>query len=158
SGTGTTPAITLNPVSLAFGDQLLGTTSPTRNVTLTNSGVAPLVISSIGIAGANSGDFAQLNNCPLSPNILAAGASCTISVTFTPTAAGARTANVTLSSNAPGSPHSVPLSGNGVTPTPAVTLSPTSLTFAARNVGTTSPAQNVTLSNTGTGQLTINSI
>jgi hypothetical protein len=158
SGTGTTPAVTLVPGSLAFGNQLLGTTSPAQNITLTNSGVAPLVISSIGLAGANTGDFAQLSNCPLSPSTLAAGNSCTISVTFAPTAAGARTANVTVSSNAPGSPHTAGLGGTGVAPAPAVTLSPTSLTFAARNVGTTSPAQDVTLSNTGTAQLTINSI
>ena len=158
SGTGTVSGVTLTPGSLTFGNQLVGTSSAAQSSTLLNSGNAPLVITSIGVSGANAGDFVQLSNCPLSPSTLAPGASCTISATFSPTAAGTRTASVTITDNAPGSPHAVALSGTGVLPAPAVTFSPTSLGFGNRLIGTTSPAQSVTLTNSGTGALTINSI
>ena len=160
SGTGVTPApgVTLNPTSLSFGNQDVGTTSAAKSVTLTNSGTAALTISSIGVSGANAGDFAQTNTCPLSPSTLAAGATCTLSVTFSPTATGSRSANVTISDNAAGSPQSVALSGIGTVSAPAVTLNPTSLSFGNQNVGTTSAAKSVTLTNSGTAALTITSI
>jgi uncharacterized repeat protein (TIGR01451 family) len=86
-----------------------GTTSP-QVMTLTNKGGSPLTITSVGITGANAGDFAGTSACG-SP--VAAGASCQIKVTFTPTASGARTAALAVSDNAPGSPQSVALSGTG---------------------------------------------
>jgi Abnormal spindle-like microcephaly-assoc'd, ASPM-SPD-2-Hydin len=157
SGTGITsaPAVTLNPTSLTFSSQNVGTTSAAQTVTLTNSGTASLTISSIALTGTNAGDFAQTNNCPAS---LAASTSCTINATFTPTATGTRTAAVTLTDNAANSPQTVALSGTGVAPAPAVTLNPTSLTFSSQNVGTTSAAQTATLTNSGTATLTISSI
>jgi len=147
------PAVTLYPTSLNFGDQGVGTTSSPQVTTLTNTGAGVLTITSIGIKGTNSGDFAQTNNCPSSvpPN-----GSCQISVTFTPTATGTRNAAVSIADNAPGSPQTVPLRGVG-TP-PAVTFSPTSLTFPTQLVFTTSPAQQVTLTNSGAGVLKINHI
>src|SRR5207237_10568239 len=81
SGTGTAPAVTLNPTSLTFGNQPTNTTSSARTVTLTNSGTAPLAISSIGITGTNASNFAQTNNCPTGSSTLAVSATCTISVT-----------------------------------------------------------------------------
>jgi hypothetical protein len=158
SGTGTAPGVTLTPTGLGFGNQVVGITSAAQSSTLQNTGNAPLVISSIGITGANAGDFAQLSNCPLSPATLGVGASCTISVTFTPSAGGSRSANVSITDNAPGSPHSVALSGTGVTPAPAVSLSPTSLSFGNQLIGTQSAAQDVTLTNSGSAALTIGSI
>ena len=113
SGTGTAAAVTLTPTSLAFGSQTTGTTSAAQTSTLRNSGNAPLLISSVGISGANAGDFAQTNTCPVSPATLAANATCTISVTFAPSATGSRSASVTISDNATGAPHSVTLSGTG---------------------------------------------
>ena len=110
------PAISFSPTSLAFGNQTVGTTSPAQNVTLTNSGTGPMTISSIGLTGANAGDYAQTNTCPLSPSTLAAGASCTISGTFTPSASGSRSASISVVDDAPGSPHTVALSGIGVLP------------------------------------------
>jgi hypothetical protein len=120
---------------------------------LTNTGNVNLSIQSIQITGTNSGDFAQTNNCPgsLSPND-----GCQISVTFTPTATGTRNAAVTITDNAPGSPQSVPLTGVGVLP--AVTFSPTSLTFPTQLVFTTSKAQPVQLTNNGLGILLISKI
>jgi hypothetical protein len=147
--------ITLFPASLNFGIQVVGTRSPFRLVTLTNTGSALLNITSITITGNNPTDFSQTNNCGSS---LPPGARCTIIVTFTPTQIGPRTAAVTITDNAPGSPHSVALSGTGVVSGPNATLSPTSLTFATQLVNTISPAQPVTLTNYGTMLLDITSI
>ena len=148
-------AITVSPSSLTFADQIVGTSSPAQVITLSNTGTAALSITNITVTGANPGDFTQTNTCPAS---VAAGASCTISVTFTPQATGTRTASVTITDNATGSPQSVGLTGNAVASSPQVTLSPTSLTFPTQLVGTTSAAQVVTLTNTGTAPLTISSL
>src|SRR6185437_5109449 len=155
SGAGNTaPQVSLNPGSLTFPGQNVGSTSTAQTVTLNNTGSAALSISSIAITGANAADFAQSNNCAAT---LAAGANCTLSVTFTPTASGARSAAVTVTDNASGSPHSAALSGAGNT-APQVSLNPASLTFPGQNVGSTSTAQTVTLNNTGSAALSISSI
>jgi hypothetical protein len=139
------------PLALNFGSLPLATPSTAQTATLSNSGQTSLPISSITITGADPGDFAQTNNCGTS---LAAGASCTITVTFTPTGEGSRTAAVTITDTAANSPQTVLLSGTGIGPT--VTLMPSSLTFSPQPVGTVSSPQTVTLTTTGT--LTINSI
>jgi hypothetical protein len=114
SGTGVNPApgISLSSTSVSFSDQQVSTTSAARSVTLTNSGTAALTISGITVGGSNASNFAQTNTCGSS---LAANASCTINVTFTPSAAGSRTASISIATNAVGSPHNIALSGNGVT-------------------------------------------
>ena len=156
-GTNTVPGVGLAPSPLAFGNQLLNTTSAAKTVTLTNSGTGALTIISIGA----SGDFAETSTgataCPISPATLAAGANCIISVTFTPTVLGARAGTLTITDNAGGSPHTVPLTGTG-TGAPAVGLAPTSLAFGNQALTTTSTAKTVTLTNTGTAALTIASI
>lgn len=88
---------------------MVGTASAPQIVTLTNVGSTALTIVSIGVGGTDSGDFAQTNNCPGS---VAPNGNCRISVTFTPTAGGSRSAALSISDNAPGSPQSVPLSGS----------------------------------------------
>ncbi len=153
--TGLVPAVNLSPTSLTFGNQAPGTTSAAQAVTLTNNGLSALSISSIAVTGTNAGDFAQTNNCP---NSLAAGASCTINVTFTPTTNGSRTASVTITDSAPDSPQNVALKGTGYTNAPAATLSPTSISFGNQAVGSSTPSQAVTLTNTGTLSLSISSI
>src|SRR5439155_1098217 len=115
TGTGGSPVASLSPTSLTFPSQTVGTTSAAQAVNLSNSGSAALSITSIAITGTNSGDFAQNNNCPLSPSTLAAGAKCTINATFTPSATGTRSATLTVSDNATGSPQTVALSGTGIT-------------------------------------------
>ena len=104
-------------------------------------------ITSIAFTGTNAADFARTTTCGAS---LGAGASCNISVNFRPTGTGARTANLSVTDNAPGSPHTVPLTGTGT----AVTISPTTLTYTSQTVGTTSAAKVVTLTNSGTSALT----
>jgi hypothetical protein len=148
------PAVTLTPASLTFASQALNTTSVAQGVTLTNSGFAALTITSI----AASAQYAQTNNCPVSPATLAANGTCTISVTFTPTANGVQAGSVTITDNATGSPHAIVLSGTGSGTAPVVSLSPASLTFASQTINTPSASQSVTLTNTGSGALTITSI
>ncbi len=158
SGTGVAPApqAVLAPTSLAFPNQTAGTTSAAQTLTLSNPGSATLTITGISLAGMNPGDFAQTNTCGSS---LAAAASCTISVTFTPASAASFSATISVADNAAGSPQTAAVSGTGVAPAaPEAVLSPTSLTFANQTTGTTSPAQTVTLSNPGIAPLTITGI
>ena len=111
SGTGT--AASFSPTSLTFAAQTVGTTSAAQTITLTNvSGGSTITFSGSGIAitGTNATDFAQTNNCGTS---LAAKKSCTITVTFKPTATGSRSAAVSVTDNAGGSPQTVPLTGTG---------------------------------------------
>ena len=113
SGVGVGPAVSFGESSFDVGSQLVTTSTSAQVVTLTNSGNAPLTISSIGIGGTNSGDFTQTNTCPASNATLDANASCTISVTFTPAAAGSRTASVAVTDNATGTPQGLSLVGTG---------------------------------------------
>jgi two-component sensor histidine kinase len=162
SGTGTAAVVSLSPTSLAFGSQAVGTTSTAHTVTLSNTGNAALSSTSLALTGTNASDFAQTNTCGSS---VAAGAHCTISVTFKPSASGSRTASVRITDNASGSPQTVSLSGTGTQTAAAaaaaaavVSLSPTSLAFGSQPVGTPSTAQTLTLSNTGNAALSITSL
>ncbi len=102
--------VQLTPLKLSFGKEAVGTTSAAQTVTLTNTSTAALTIMNISISGTDSGDFAQTNTCG---NSVGAGKSCTISVTFTPTADGNRAAQVTINDNGGGSPQKVLLTGIG---------------------------------------------
>jgi phosphoesterase family protein/HYDIN/CFA65/VesB family protein/ASPM-SPD-2-Hydin domain-containing protein/centrosomal CEP192-like protein len=151
-----TPGVTLSPAALAFSSQPVGTTTTAQAVMIANTGSAALTMTSIAIGGANSGAFAQTNNCPLSPATLAVNANCSINVTFTPTLSGTSSSTVSITDNAAGSPQAASLTGTGVATT--ASLSPTSLTFPTQSVGTTSTAQSSTLSNTGTVGMIISSV
>jgi hypothetical protein len=153
TGAGIQPFVTLSPPTLNFGNQTVGTTTSPLVSTLMNTGHGTLTITSIGITGKSSGDFAQTNNCGTS---VSAGDSCSITVTFKPSATGTQTAAVSIRDNAPNTPQKVPLTGVGVLP--AVTLSPTSLAFPTQVVFTTSKAKTVTLTNTGLGILNVSNI
>jgi len=116
TGGGGAPAVTLSPTSLKWGKIAVGVTGGKKKVTLTNTGTATLDITSI----VPSGDFAlatvkatkKVTPC-INGGTVAAGASCVIKVTFTPTQTGLRTGDVTFTDNAPNSPQSVALSGTG---------------------------------------------
>jgi hypothetical protein len=109
SATVINPRASFNPGSLNFGTVQVGHSS-TKNVTLTNTGTTTLDITSVNVTGADTGDFTRSNACPSS---LAAGTDCIISVTFTPTTTGARSADLTVVDNAAISTQKVPLSGRG---------------------------------------------
>ncbi len=150
TGTGLAPAVALSPTSVSFPSQTAGTTSAAQVVTLSNTGGAPLTITGITLTG----DFAQMNNCGAG---LAAGASCKIKVTFTPTASSNSSGSLVVTDNASTSPQTVLLSGVGA-PAPLVTLSATALAFPGQSVGAASPPTPVTLTNSGTAALTITGI
>ncbi len=101
-------ALSASPSSESFGSTTVDSTSSAQPVTVTNPGSSAVSMSSIGVTGP----FSESNNCGTS---LAAGASCTVSVSFAPTAAGAATGTLSVNSSAPGSPLTVALSGTGVT-------------------------------------------
>jgi len=107
------PIIAVSPSSLSFGNQAINTTSAARSVSVTNSGTANLRISGVTKTGTGSGSFGYVNGCP---GTLAPAAVCAISVTFSPTSAGAVSASIVISSNASnGSTTTIALSGNGTT-------------------------------------------
>jgi hypothetical protein len=109
----------VSPSSLDFSNggtvvQTVGTTSVSMTATLTNNETGPLTISSITVTGTNPGDFIESDNCPISPAPpLAGGGSCTITVTFKPTAAGKRTAKISVNDSANNTPQTVFLKGTG---------------------------------------------
>jgi hypothetical protein len=137
SGAGATGSITLTPASLAFGSQVLGTATTAQNITVDNTGPIGITVSSV----AASGSYAETDNC--AGTTIAAGQTCTISVTFDPTVTGSITGAITVNDNAGVPQQVVSLSGTGLLP---LTFS-ANLTYAATNVGSSAPAQNLTLTN-----------
>jgi hypothetical protein len=101
--------VELNPPYLNFGGVIVGDSSSQRT-TLTNVGNTQLNILGITITGSDPGDFSQQNTCD---GVVRARQSCTITVKFTPTQTGVRTANVSVSDNGRNSPQQVSLSGVG---------------------------------------------
>ncbi|WP_158501504.1 choice-of-anchor D domain-containing protein [Vitiosangium sp. GDMCC 1.1324] len=151
SGTGVRPSFSIDPRTISFGEQPVGTLSTNRLVTVANNGSGTLQIKSITIS---SGPFSVTPSTPFS---LGQNASQALSVTFNPTDLGSVTGTLTLTTNDPVEPTvNVSLSGTGVRPT--LGLSTTSVGFGVQPVGTTSPSQKVTLTNTGNGTLRITSI
>ena len=144
--------LTFSATSLDFGVLQIGLTSASQTVTVTNASSHAAKFSSI----AASGDYLQMNTCPTATT-LNPGQSCTITVTFKPTAAGTRKGAVTLKDNAPGSPiQTIALTGIGATN--AVTLLPASLSFPGQTPGTTSQSQSITVYNDGTVAVNITGI
>jgi hypothetical protein len=136
SGTGATAAITLTPSALTFASQVLNTTSNSQTITVSNPSPVSFTVNSV----AASGDYSQTNTCT---GVTITTQTCTITVTFTPTVTGSISGAVTVSDTVTGSPQVVALTGTGLLP---VTLS-ANLTFAATNVGSTAPSQNMTITN-----------
>ncbi|MGD0567147.1 MAG: choice-of-anchor D domain-containing protein [Candidatus Sulfotelmatobacter sp.] len=142
-GTGVAP-VALSPGELSFGVQPEGITSAVQTVTLTNAQIEPLKISTIEFSGTAEADYAAGGTCPVSPKTLGAGLSCNITVTFTPSAVGSRTASLTITDGVSSSPQTVTMAGTAIAP---VAVAPTSQTFTSRTVGTTSGAQTLTITN-----------
>ncbi|MGA8143591.1 MAG: FG-GAP-like repeat-containing protein [Candidatus Acidiferrales bacterium] len=123
--------------TLTFAATVSGSSSATQMVTLTNTGGTPLAITSFTLGGTNPGDFLKSTTCGAT---LAANASCTITVTFKPTAGGARAATILLVDGASDSPQSVTLSGTGED----FTLNVTTLTQTITSGGTANFQMSVT--------------
>ena len=148
------PAASFSPAGLSFS-AVLGTALAPQTIQLFNTGTATLNISGISITGANSSDFTQVNTCG---STLVAGANCTLTVTYSPAAAGQSVATISVSDDAPGNPQSASLMGTAATPAPTAVLNPASLSFPQTNVGGSSATQTFVLSNKGNAPLTISSV
>jgi hypothetical protein len=147
--------LTLSPSGLSFGPQLMGSASGAQVETLTNTGTSAVAVASVALSGTNAADFSQNNSCGSS---LAAGAACTINVTFTPSQFGQSTASITITDSTVGRPHSVSLDGVGLTSGPNATWSAASVGFGSQTVNTTSLPESITLTNYGTATLNISGI
>jgi len=132
-----TTSATLSPGSLNFGKEAVNNTSKAVTTTLTNTGTSAL---NVGNA-TTSGNFAVAKN---TCGLLKAGKNCHIDLTFTPTELGTLTGTLSVSDSAAGSPQTIALLGTG---TAQATLTPSGLTFGTTQVGATSPAKKVTLTN-----------
>jgi hypothetical protein len=140
--------VRLTPATLTFGSQLVGTSSVSQPVTLSNTGTASVPIAKL----TASGDFSQTNTCAGDLAGSTSGTtSCTINVTFTPTAKGLRKGTLTLLDNATGSLHLVHLTGMGT----QVKLSVDALSFEGQPVRNPSSPKLVTLTNIGNTPLRI---
>ena len=131
----------VSPGSLTFGNQQVGVGSAGQTVILLNSGSGALSITTVSVTG----DFSQTNNCP---STLGVSTNCAFVVSFTPTATGARTGTLSITTSAASAAQTVNLTGTGIAVT--AQISPDSLTFASQMVGTPSTPQNVILTNVGT--------
>jgi hypothetical protein len=157
SGTGLAPApaVTLVPGSLDFGTVTQGS-SASLNVSATNSGTAPLHITTVVLGGANANDYNS--SSPTCNSAVAVNSACTIIVTFTPLASGLRSATVTVTDDSPGSPQTIAVKGTGLATGPGVTFSPAVPSFPTITQGTSGGAQTLTVTNSGTTSLHISSV
>ena len=155
TGSGIAPTRILSPSvsSLSFGNILVGKTSGSQTVSITNSGNSSVTISQFTVSGAafTAGGLTV-------PTTLAAGQSASLTLSFSPSAAGTASGSVSLVSNATNSPTTIALSGSGTVQTLQLTPSVTSLSFGNVLVGSTSSSQTVSVSNTGNGSVTISQL
>jgi hypothetical protein len=149
------PALGLSPLSLTFSSPL-NVTSASQPVLVSNTGTGALILTSINFGGASPGRFGQTNNCPIRGAGLAAGTSCTVNVVFTPNSTATRTATLRVNVSAPAVSGTVSLTGTTVLPT--VSVSPAAVPFGPQPINTTSVAQTVTFTNTGTVPVVISGI
>jgi large repetitive protein len=151
SGGGTSP-LTFSPATLNIGNTVTGTTSPVKTVTVTNASASPVNITNF----VASGDYKVVGNgtAPCG-GALGPGASCTVAVTFSPSVPGTLNGSVAFMDNTPVNMQIYNITGKAVLP---VTFSPTSLTFAAQTVGTTSAQKTVTLTNNQAIALNLTSV
>lgn len=132
----TAPILSLSATSVTFAAQANGTTSAADVITVSNTGTAALTVSGVTIGGVDAAMFADTTTC----GSVAAGSSCTISVTYAPTALGAASATLGIAANVTGSPVNVTLSGTGAVATGSNTVTgivdagPAALTIAALNL------------------------
>ncbi|EYR62923.1 heme peroxidase [Actinotalea ferrariae CF5-4] len=147
------PVASVSPGALAFGSVVVGSAPVAQQVTVANTGTGPLLVSAVGLTGADATQFRFTTAC----DSVAPGGSCTVDVTFTPTTAGARSASLTVTHDAAGAPSTVALTGTGVAPTaPAVSVA-ASLDLGTARVGQTRSA-NLRVTNTGNAPLVIGAL
>jgi FG-GAP-like repeat/Abnormal spindle-like microcephaly-assoc'd, ASPM-SPD-2-Hydin len=145
-----TGVVSFSPTTpLSFPAQFVGASSSPKNVTLTNTGTTTLSISSISVNKPFL--LGSKTTCGTS---VAPGAKCILSVIFKPTVLGLKTGLLVLNDSASIKPQVIELSGTGTT----LTASPSQLKFGSQKVGTKSPPQNVTVTNTGNTAVSITGV
>ncbi|MBO0823528.1 MAG: choice-of-anchor D domain-containing protein [Actinobacteria bacterium] len=151
--------LSLSPTSMDFGSVQVGQQSAPMTLTFTNSGTAPTDLTGATFGGADPGDFALTNSltCPgNNPPYVPPSGSCSVSIVFTPAAAGARSATLTIKNDSPDGPQTLTLSGNGTNP--GISVAPATLTFSSQAIGTTSSAQPAVVTSNGTSPLNVGSV
>jgi hypothetical protein len=151
------PVALLNPTSLTFGTLTVGQISSALTLTISSIGGQALSLNTTTITGTNASDFSITGDSCHAPTVLQPGTTCSVLISFTPSAAGARSASLTISDNAAPPTQSVSLSGTGLAPAPAVTLVPGSLNFGTVTQGT-SASLNISVTNSGNAVLHISSL
>lgn len=147
----TGPVLGIDRAAIDFGTQALNVASAPQAITLRNNGSASLVVGAITVAGAQAADFSVTGNGCTSATLPPNG-SCSLSVRFTPKAAGTRQASLAIASNANGAPHAVALSGNGLAPQAGITA-PAALDFGKVRYGQTSAVRTISISSSGNAPL-----
>jgi hypothetical protein len=156
---GPTPVVGFAPVSpIDFPDVAAGTSTAPISITVTDSGGAPLHISSVTLTGTNPTDFVVASNTCTAA--IAVNATCTVGVTFTPTGTGERLANLQFTDDASSSPQILALSGNGLAPaTAGVTVTPSSpIIMPNATQGVTSAPVVVSVTNSGNATLNVSAV
>ena len=154
TGTGTQPGLGADPDPVDFADQVVGSSSTERTVTVTNTGTAPLNVTGVDLGGSNPGQFSKGASTCTTP--VAPAGTCTVKVTFSPTSTGNKTADLRFTSDAPDSPHAVTLTGTGTQP--GFSAAPNPVAFADQVVATSSTEQTMTVTNTGTAPLDVSAV
>jgi hypothetical protein len=151
SGVGVQPQISVVPGSVSFGTVTVGQTN-SQTITLSNPGSANLNVTQFAGPGTGFG----LTGLAM-PLTLAPGKSTTFTLSFTPWSGTSSSSSLTLISNAPNSPTTIPLSGTGLSPVLQLTPSTTSLSFGSETLNA-SATQSVTLTNTGNAAVSISQV
>jgi hypothetical protein len=153
-GYGTNPAgaISFQPSALIFGTQAVGTASNLAYAYVTNNGTIAVTISSFGATG----DYSIIYNSCTAPVVLQPGfGDCFLEVEFTPSAPGPRNGGITVTSDDPTSPDTLPAFGVGVTASSSFIVNPTAVEFPPTGVGSVSGGTGVTITNTGSESITL---
>lgn len=140
-----------SPTSIDFGNVTVGTIGAPHDVTLTNTGTAPLPVSLASVSGSGFTITSQCNNV-----VLDVGASCQVAVSFSPSSGGHATGQMSIQDGSPTSPHNVSLEGTGTVAVPVA--APTAVDFGSSQVGAPRLSRTVTLSNTGAGDLVVTAV
>ena len=153
----TAPSVSVSATSLSFAAQNVSTASAAQTVTVSNAASATAALTLSSIATTAGSDFSVSGGTCSTTAPVAAGGSCTVNVTFKPSAAGARSGTLTLAHNGAGGKSEVSLSGSGMAASPVVSVSPTTLTFSGV-MGTATSPMRATISNTGSGNLVLSAL
>ena len=151
TGSGTVNApISLSKTSLTF-KTAAGGSSAAQSVTVTNTSGSAVTMGAI----TASSDYNETNSCPALGSSLAAGGSCTISISFAPQFAGKIGGTIAVGFSGSNSPQLVNLSGTSIG---ALTAAPNSISFGSQAVGSASPGQAIRITNNSASAITLGSI